>query len=74
MRGKGGAQKVTDDMEKMRQRREDRKYRENKKGQGNKPQQEIGNIMDVEYEKMIRKKKMEIYENNEPNPVNKIFY
>ena len=57
-----GKKSITDDIEKLRQRREDRKIKEDRKGQVGNPGQESNKTMDLEYEKMILKKKNEIFQ------------
>ena len=57
-----GKKSITDDIEKLRQRREDRKIKEDRKGQVGNPGQESNKTMDIEYEKMILKKKNEIFQ------------
>jgi len=61
---KPGKKSIAEEMEILRQRREERKNREEKRAN---PQfisnNEMGKTMDADYEKMIRKKKTEIYQN-----------
>ena len=66
MQGKRPYQKksIAEDMENLRQRREDRKLAQEKRGM---TPSEMGKMMDIDYERMIRKKKAEIYQ-YEPNP------
>ena len=66
MQGKRPYQKKTiaEDMENLRQRREDRKLAQEKRGM---TPSEMGKMMDIDYERMIRKKKAEIFQ-YEPKP------
>ena len=61
---KPGKKSIAEEMEILRQRREERKNREEKRVN---PQfisnNDTGKTMDADYEKMIRKKKIEIYQN-----------
>ena len=61
---KPGKKSIDEEMEILRQRREERKNREEKRVN---PQfisnNDTGKTMDADYEKMIRKKKIEIYQN-----------
>ena len=59
---------IADDLEKMRQRREDRKNKEDRKNQLANASQETNRIMDIEYEKMSRQKKLDLFL-YEPQPV-----
>ena len=64
MMKKPGKKSIAEEMEILRQRREERKNREEKRVN---PQfisnNDTGKTMDADYEKMIRKKKTEIYQN-----------
>ena len=55
---------IAEDMENLRQRREDRKLNQEKRGM---TPSEMGKMMDIDYERMIRKKKAEIFQ-YEPKP------
>ena len=54
---------IAEDMENLRQRREDRKLNQEKRGM---TPSEMGKMMDIDYERMIKKKKSEIFQ-YEPN-------
>ncbi len=56
MKNKIQKKNILEDMENLRQRREERKIKEEKRSQDNQ-----GKIMDIDYEKMIQKKKTELY-------------
>jgi kinesin family protein 2/24 len=61
---KPGKKSIAEEMEILRQRREERKNREEKRANPQFiPNNEVGKTMDADYEKMIRKKKTEIYQN-----------
>lgn len=66
MKGKGGMIKkatISEDMEKMRVRREERKIKEERKvHNANNNQSESNRPFDVDYEKMIRKKRADLYQ------------
>ena len=66
MQGKRPYQKksIAEYMENLRQRREDRKLAQEKRGM---TPSEMGKMMDIDYERMIRKKKAEIFQ-YEPKP------
>jgi hypothetical protein len=60
---KGG---IAEEIEKLKQRREERKYKEDKKGQVQGGVNE-GKTMDSDFEKMMKKKKQEIFQNEPEN-------
>ena len=60
--GPQGKKSITDEIDKLRQRREDRKTKEDRKAQIGNPSQDSNKVMDIEYEKMILKKKNEIFQ------------
>ena len=49
---------IAEDMENLRQRREDRKLNQEKRGM---TPSEMGKMMDIDYERMIKKKKIGIF-------------
>ncbi|MCQ2818865.1 MAG: hypothetical protein MJ252_16490 [archaeon] len=66
-----GKKSIAEQIESLRQRREDRKLKEDKKVLGNQGVDNI-KVMDVEYEKMIKKKRYELYQ-SQPEEVYSIF-
>ena len=62
MKNKIQKKNISEDIENLRQRREERKIKEEKRSQENQ-----GKTMDIDYEKMIQKKKTELYK----LPINK---
>lgn len=59
---------ITDDIEKLKQRRDDRKHKNySNDGKGGNPQNEINKACDADYEKLMKKKKIEF--DQEPNEV-----
>ena len=55
---------IAEDMENLRQRREDRKLNQEKRGM---TPSEMGKMMDIDYERMIKKKNQKFFNMNQIN-------